>query len=171
MKNKKLFLLCGPSGSGKTTWIKKQIEMVNYPCLHISRDAVRMEFLKEEDKNIFAYEDDVFDEFCRRIEAAILDEDGADVIFVDATHLSEAARNRVLDRLTLDNVDIYAVAFNIPLEQILKQNECRKGSVRTYVPRSVIRRMFCQYQPPTENEKYKYKSILTVGFKGSEKVE
>ena len=51
MKNKKLFLLCGPAGSGKTTWIKKQIEMVNYPCLHIYRDAVRMEFLKEEDKN------------------------------------------------------------------------------------------------------------------------
>lgn len=153
MKNKKLFLLCGPAGSGKTTWIKKQIEMVNYPCLHISRDAVRMEFLKEEDKNIFAYEDDVFDEFCRRIEAAILDENGADVIFVDATHLNEGSRGKLLRRIgpALKGVEVIAVVIKVPLEVSLDQNEKRKGSC-AYVPRSVVRRMYYQFTMPTFEE-------------------
>lgn len=157
--------MCGPAGSGKTTWIKNQIAECNYKCLHISRDEVRNEFLSDEDKNIFAYEDDVFDEFCLRIENAILNENGPDIIFADATHLSEKARNKVLDKLTLKNVRLYPISFQLPLEQILAQNELRRGGKRAYVPRSVIRRMFSQYQPPTENEKYKYENILIVGDK------
>lgn len=163
MKSKKLFLLCGPAGSCKSTWIRKQIASTDKKCLHISRDAVRAEFLKDEDKNIFAYEDDVFDEFCKRIEAAIENEKGPDYIFVDATHLSEKARNKVLDRLDLTNVNIFPVAFNLPLETILAQNENRRGQNRAYVPRSVIRRMYAQFSPPTDHEKYKYKKILKIG--------
>ena len=163
MKQKNLYLMCGPAGSGKSTWIRKQIASTDKKCLHISRDVVRAEFLKDEDKNIFAYEDDVFDEFCRRIETAIEDETGPDYIFADATHLSEKARNKVLDRLNLTNVNIFPVAFRLPLTTILAQNENRKGQLRAYVPRSVIRRMYSQYQPPTNNEKYKYSKILTVG--------
>lgn len=163
MKQKNLYLMCGPAGSGKSTWIRKQIADSKFKCLHISRDAIRAEFLKDEDKNIFAYEDDVFDEFCKRIEAAIENEKGPDYIFVDATHLSEKARNKVLDRLDLTNVDVFPVAFKLPLEAILAQNENRRGQNRAYVPRSVIRRMYAQYQPPTAYEKYSYAGILTVG--------
>lgn len=55
MKQKNLYLMCGPAGSGKSTWIRKQIAMSKAECLHISRDVVRLEFLKDNDKNIFAY--------------------------------------------------------------------------------------------------------------------
>ena len=67
--------------------------------------------------------------------------------------------------------DIYPVAFRLPLEQILRQNENRRGNVRTYVPRSVIRRMYYQWQPPTENEKYAYKHILLVGDAKGDEIE
>ena len=161
--------MCGPAGSGKSTWAKKQIAECKYPCVYVSRDEVRAEFLSDEDKNIFAYEDDVFDEFCRRIAVALESVDGPDVVFADATHLSEKARNKVLDRLDVSHVDIYPVSFRLPLAQILNQNENRRGNVRTYVPRSVIRRMYYQWQPPTEGEKYTYKHILLVGdAKGDE---
>ena len=102
---------------------------------------------------------DVFDEFCRQIDVALTE---VDVVYADATHLSQKARNKVLDKLHLDGVDIYPVVFNIPLDTILEQNEQRKGIGRTYVPRSVIRRMYYQFEKPTDNEKYKYKSILTI---------
>lgn len=156
---KKLFLLCGPSGAGKSTWARNQTNNTTYKCIHISRDEIRFSVLKEDD-NYFAYEDIVFDVFCSDIERAI-EGNEFDVIFVDATHLSERARNKTLDRLKLDNIELYAINFNIPVETCLEQNELRSG--RSYVPRSVIRRMCSQFVPAHENEKYKYKNILWVG--------
>lgn len=90
---------------------------------------------------------------------------GTEAIFVDATHLNEKSRNKVLDRLNLANVDLYAVNFNLPLEICLKQNELRRADSRAYVPRSVIRRMAAQYVPPHEGEKYTYKAILDIVVK------
>lgn len=163
MKRKILFLMCGPAGSGKTTYVKKQMENAQYHCVHVSRDEVRAEFLSDEDKNMFKYEDDVFDEFCKRIDNALHMVSNEDVaVFADATHLSEKARNRVLDKLNLANVDICPVVFDLSLQTTLDQNELRKGVNRAYVPRSVIRRMYYTYEKPTENEKYKYKDILYV---------
>ena len=172
MKHKILFLMCGPAGSGKTTYVKKEMaQTTTYKCVHVSRDEVRAEFLKEDDKNIFKYEDDVFDEFCNRIKNALNEATDDIAVFADATHLSEKARNRVLDKLDLDGVDIIPVVFNLPLAQILAQNENRKGMGRAYVPRGTIRRMFYTFDKPTYNEKYTYKHILIVGDADKEYVE
>ena len=172
MKHKILFLMCGPAGSGKTTYVKKEMaQATTYRCVHVSRDEVRAEFLNEDDKNIFKYEDDVFDEFCNRIKNALNEATDDIAVFADATHLSEKARNRVLDRLDLDGVDIIPVVFNLPLTQILAQNENRKGMGRAYVPRGTIRRMFYTFDKPTYNEKYTYKYILIVGDADKEYVE
>lgn len=163
MKQKSLFLLCGPAGSGKTTWAKKQINKVEYPCAYISRDEVRAEFWVDEKDDYFAHETEVFIEFVNRVNAALQDENGPAVVFADATHLSEKARNKVLNGCDLKGVDIYAVSFELPIEQVLAQNEQRKDNPRAYVPRSAIKRMYNSYQPPTDKEKYSYKNILYVG--------
>lgn len=163
MNRKNFYLLCGIPGSGKSTWTRDQIETRINPseCIHISRDIIRFSILKENEE-YFSHEDEVFDEFIDAINNQIL-YGKVSVIFVDATHLNEKARNKVLDKLFLENVDIYPVNFNIPLKVCLARNELRKDCGRAYVPPSVIRRMFYSYQPATHEEKYTYKEILTVG--------
>ena len=163
MKQKKVFLMCGPSGSGKTTWVKKQIEGAQFPTAHISRDVIRFSMLKE-GEDYFAHEDEVIKEFYHQAQEAIDGEPQA--IFIDATHLSEKARNSTLDALNLENCELYAVDFQVPVEICLQQNAGRTG--RAKVPSSVIRRMYYSYQAPkAEGEAYKY-TILTVGMREEE---
>ena len=86
------------------------------------------------------------------------------VIFVDATHLSEKARNKTLDKLNLENVELFAVNFNLPVDVCITQNDQRTGLAK--VPRSVIRRMWCTYEPPKPTgEKYEY-TVLDIKVKG-----
>lgn len=152
--------MCGPAGAGKSTYVRQHINQAKYKCAHISRDEVRFSMVAE-NEDYFSKEDDVFAEFCRQAQEAI---DGdAEVIFIDATHLTEKSRNKTLNRLNLENVDLYAVNFDIPVEICLSQNENRTG--RSYVPRSVIRRMAEVFEPAKGGEKYTYTGILTTQIK------
>lgn len=156
--------MCGVPGSGKTTWVKQQIADSNVGGVHVSRDEVRFSMVKE-DEEYFSRENEVFNAFCSKIQEALEDTNGPANIYVDATHLNEKSRNKTLDRLDLRNANLYAVAFDIPLDICLKQNDFREG--RAFVPKSVIRRMHCQYDLPSEGEKYKY-TVLTVTAKGED---
>lgn len=158
MQRKNLFLMCGTPGSGKTTWIKEHIAESNVKCVHISRDEIRFSMIGE-DEDYFARETEVFNAFCSQIQEELEKEETAN-IFVDATHLNEKARNKVLDRLDLRNADLFAVDFNMPLEVCVRQNALRSG--RAFVPVSQVRRMWHSYQAPTENEKYKYTILHAV---------
>lgn len=158
MQRKNLFLMCGTPGSGKSTWVRKQIEESNVKSVHISRDEIRFAMVSE-DEDYFARETEVFNAFCSKIQE-ILEEEEAANIYVDATHLNEKARNKVLDRLDLRNADLYAVDFNMPLDVCIKQNALRSG--RTFVPVSQVRRMWYSYEAPTENEKYKFTVLHAV---------
>ena len=160
---KTLFLMCGVSGSGKSTWVQKQIEACGEPCLWVSRDAIRYALVKE-DEEYFSRETEVFEAFAKKINMGLqTDIDTVKYIFADATHLNEASRNKLLDKLDLENIKICAVSFNIPVETCLEQNEKRKGT-RGYVPRRVIRDMARKYQAPHNNEKYHYSQIFTIGL-------
>lgn len=162
MKRKNLFLLVGIPGCGKSTWVRKEIEKSNVNCVHISRDEVRFSIIKD-DEEYFSHEDEVFDEFVKRIQAQI-DSDEEVNVFIDATHINEKGRNKLLDRLVLtENTFIYPVNFKIPLQTCLNQNELRRDIGRTYVPRSVIRRMHFQKKFADENEKFHYEHILNIG--------
>ena len=158
MQRKNLFLMCGTPGSGKTTWVKGQIANSSLKNFHISRDEIRFSMVGE-DEDYFAREDEVFNAFCSRVQEALETPDAAN-IYVDATHLNEKARNKVLDRLDLRNAELYAVDFNMPLSLCIEQNGQRTG--RAFVPVSQVRRMWHSYQPPTENEKYKYTVLHAV---------
>lgn len=127
--------------------------------IHISRDKIRFSLVSE-DEDYFSKEDKVFDTFVSEINDAIYDKD-IENIFVDATHINEKSRNKLLTRLAVAYVDIIPVNFNVSLETCLAQNEKRRGT-RAYVPKKVIKRMYYNYCAPTMNELFKYERIITI---------
>ena len=141
--------MCGPSGSGKSTWIQKQ--MKTNPGAWCSRDNVRFSMVSE-DEDYFSRENEVFDTWIFSIQAAI-DNEAIENIYVDATHLNEKSRDKVLNRLNLENTTLCAVNFTVPLEECIRRNDLREG--RAKVPRSVIRRMYFSFVPAEQGEKYK----------------
>lgn len=153
--------MVGIPGSGKSTYAKKTIDDIHMTnagnCAYISRDEVRFSMVKESEE-YFSRENEVFDEFIRQVNAAIASD--ATHIFVDATHISEASRNKTLDRLNLDNVDVCPVVFDLSAETCISQNENRTG--RAKVPKSAIRRMYYSFKMPDYNEKYTYSNIIVA---------
>lgn len=160
--SKCLILMCGPSGAGKTTWAKKIIETFtekNKKIYYVSRDEIRFSMIEDDDE-YFQKEDEVFTEWIRQIQA-YLDNDEECYIIADATHLSERSRNKTLDALRLsEDTKILPVSAYPGIEKCLTRNDNRSG--RSFVPRSVIRRMCMNYEAPTNDEKYKYNDILFV---------
>lgn len=166
IKKKNLFLLCGAPGSGKTTWVKEQMKNDKMKSVHISRDEIRFSMVNENEE-YFSKETEVFYAFCSKIQEELEKEDEAN-IYVDATHLNEKSRNKVLNRLDLRNAELFAVNFNLPLDVCLKQNALRSG--RTFVPVSQLKRMWYCYEAPTSNEKYKY-TVLHIKVKAEKESE
>ena len=150
-----LYLLVGIPGSGKSTWMRDHIGDNDAV---ISRDSIRFQLLSDEDE-YFARENEVFDKFIKAIQTTI-DEDYWD-IYVDATHLNEKARNKVLDRLNIpDNIAIIPVYFDIRITEALRRNGQRTG--RANVPDEAIKNMWKVLTPPTMNEKHKYTEICRI---------
>ena len=158
--NKRLFLLCGPAGSGKSTWAQRQVKKRQNEAAWISRDNVRFQ-LVDVDEDYFSKEDLVFDVFVQSIQNFLANNRTKD-IYVDATHLTEKARNKVLDELVWPwcEVKIIPVIVHPDLKTTLAQNDQREG--RAFVPRSVIKRMDAQFEKPTFNEKHQYAEIWEV---------
>lgn len=165
MGKKFLYLMCGPAGAGKTTFIQRRADRGT--SAWISRDKIRFDMVPE-DAYYFSREDEVFQKWCEEIVRAI-DCPWVREIWADATHLNPKSRTKTLDKVKhiletttywkLEDLDIIIVAINPPLNEVLDQNELRRGKGRTYVPRSVVKRMHSTYEAPTFNEKYKYYEI------------
>ena len=162
MNQKRLFLLSGPAGCGKSTWAKSQVEKNG--GIWISRDAIRFNIIEARGGDYFAYEDEVFDLFVSTVQGEINNPIGTN-IYVDATHLNKAARDRVLKRLNLDLLDeVNCVFFDVSAEVAIERNENRTGLA--HVPRSVIRRMWYQHEKPEANEQFTH--IITIDKEGNE---
>jgi predicted kinase len=151
--------MCGVPGSGKSTWIANH----KNPEDHIiSRDAIRFTLLEAfNESNYFAYEDEVFNIFIKNIQSALKEESGD--VYVDATHINETSRIKVLKNLDLSNVDLIAVNFCIPLEECLRRNSLRSGL--SLVPETAIKNMYAKYKAPRlyEADKiYVYKRIINI---------
>lgn len=157
MKQKRVFLMCGIPGSGKSTWIQTQLK--SNEDVWISRDQIRFSLLQK-DEDYFACEEEVFSSFVNLTQQCIDDLTSYN-IYVDATHLTIKARNKLLNKLlNLQNISIIPVWFNIPLDVALDRNEQRIG--RAYVPPKVIAQMFTQQVPPTFSERHPYSEIWEV---------
>ena len=149
-----LYLMCGPSGAGKSTCLKNNKA---FNGIVISRDAIRFALLSD-GEDYFAHEDEVFEIFINKINNAISLK--YENIYVDATHLNEKSRNKVLDLLNLDNVNIICVNFNISLKTCLERNAMREG--RALVPDSAIKKMYYSFSPACYQEKHKYFNIINI---------
>ena len=165
---KTIWLLCGTPGSGKSTWAKEQVEArMNRggEAIWLSRDVIRFSMLKDSE-DYFAHEDEVFGTFIDYINKGI--EIQVEHIYVDATHLNETARNKVLDKLNLDGYVINPVNFRTSLSKCLEYNEQREG--RALVPRSVVKRMFYSFKPAAHGEKHPYNLITEIINGGDDNV-
>lgn len=157
---KKIYIASGIPGSGKSTWIQKRVQSLG--GLYISRDVIRFSLLNDED-DYFAKEILVFQQFINLIQAGI-DTPEVEDIYIDATHLNEKSRRKVLDRLNLTKVDeIIVLFFDVKLSVALNRNAQRKG--RAYVPETAIQNMYYSLEKPAAAGKYNY-TIWTINENG-----
>lgn len=149
-------VMVGIPGSGKSTWANKEAELLEMDGFHtaiISRDVIRESFIG--DKDYFSRENEVFEEFVRQINECL--EIGIDYIFVDATHISQGSRAKLLGRLRPDGKT--GLSFEVcdcGIDTCIARNNLRKGFSK--VPDSAIRKMARGFRPPTPAafELYKY---------------
>ena len=144
MKHKKVWLLSGAPGSGKPSWAKKQIK--EHGGVHCSRDEIRFSLLKD-DEDYFAHEDEVVALWLEKVTDAINNPEVED-IYIDATHLTEKSRAKVLKELPKGDYFVTTVFFDVPLEICIERNDNRTG--RAFVPHSVIRSMHASYDQNTK---------------------
>ena len=157
MNCKILYLLCGLPGSGKTTWAKANKTPLD---AYVSRDEIRFKLLKDQD-SYFQNEKEVFDIFVNKIIEGF---NRSVAVFADATHLTENSRNKLLDRLYLEDVDIIPINFYISLDTCYKRNDQRTGRAR--VPIERLSRM--KFVPARFNEKYYYAGLYNIYENGEE---
>ena len=156
MNEKMLWVMCGVPGSGKS-WVAKHILMRGLGWRYVSRDDVRCELVKD-DEEYFSHETKVYNEFIRRIKAA-LNEEGVFNVIVDATHINWASRRKLLKALGLDGDGVICVVVQNEMDEIIENNESRTG--RAVVPRAVVRRMSNQMTDPI-TDPIKYQGIMYI---------
>lgn len=159
MKSKTLWLIAGVPGSGKSTFLANHTN--NSKAKIISRDAIRFKLLGDGDA-YFKNEDTVWNMYVDAIKNSLQENEHT---VLDATHLNERSRNKILDRLNLDDVNINVIYFKVPLNVCIDRNSQRTG--RAHVPTDVITKMYTSYRYPTFNEKYHYNRILEVDENGN----
>lgn len=171
MNRKKVYLMCGPAGSGKTTWVREHA--TPGVSAHISRDRIRFSMVKE-DEYYFSREKEVYMEFVRQICRALAYETKwVEEIYVDATHLTQKSREKLVRELDSfnPNYDIIAVAIKPSVEQCLAQNAQRSG--RELVPEQVIMNMYSSFEDPWDDD-IEYEKVIYEGnwyITGEERVD
>ena len=158
---KRMVMLSGCPGSGKSTWIKNYLHTFDGFTSVVSRDEIRF-MMVGVDEPYFSKEKEVWKKFISDIKYHLK---WSDNVIVDATHINEASRNKLLNALNLHkDVKVNCIFFDVPDTVCLARNEMREG--RSRVPRGVIRRMYAQMVPPHMNEKHKYNKIFYIDENG-----
>lgn len=139
----------GIPGIGKSTWIKNHKMKFPGKTQIVSRDSIRFSLLKE-GEDYFAHENKVWKLYVDQAKFSI---DINDNTILDATHLNEASRSKILLALgdylkKVDEVNI--IYFVGSIHTALKRNCKREGL--GLVPVSTIRRMKTQITDPSYKE-------------------
>lgn len=147
-------MLCGIPTSGKSTYVKKLKSMKYWENAvvlstddYIEKEAKRMGLTYNQ---VF---DDVIDNATRELELQLnmAKDKGKDIIW-DQTNLSVKTRKKKLSKFP----SYYrrgAVYFEVSLEEALERNKHREGK---FIPESILKRMWHQFEIPTSNEDFDY---------------
>lgn len=147
-------MFCGIPGSGKSTEARRMMAAFsnkNFTVEYVSRDEVRFQMISE-NNGYFSKEKEVFKKFVEKTNKSIKEND---ITIIDATHISETSRNKILNRIEdCNNVRLLVLYLTTPLDVCMQQNDLRTGKER--VPHEAIERMAEQFETPTEKEFVKF---------------
>lgn len=154
-----VYLMVGAPGSGKSTWVQNRIAQ-NGHGIWISRDKIRFSLLEPHD-DYFAKEGAVFAKFIYQVHRALKDNSDED-IYIDATHLNEQSRGRILDKILVprESYKLIVVDVNTPVATCVRRAGARTG--REFVSASVVRRMYAQKTSPNWDVFHKYDEVIEV---------
>lgn len=147
-------MLCGIPTSGKSTYVQK-LKRLEYwkDAVVLSTDAYIEEYAKRVGQTYNEVFDDVIPDATRELELQfnMAKDKGMDIIW-DQTNLSIKTRKKKLLKLP----SYYrrdAVYFEVSLEEALERNKHREGK---FIPESILKRMWHQFEIPTRNEDFDY---------------
>ena len=147
-------MLCGIPTSGKTTYIKK-LKKLKYwsDAVVLSTDNYIEKIAQEHNTTYNEIFDDCIDEATRQLELEfIMAKDNGKNIVWDQTNLSIKSRRKKLSKLP-SSYKRCAVYFEISLEDALERNKHREGK---FIPESILKRMWHQFEIPTLEEDFDY---------------
>lgn len=149
-----LIMFCGIPGSGKSTEARRMAGSLAERSLtveHISRDELRFNMISDESE-YFSKEKEVFSKFVEKMNNSL---NKNNCTIIDATHISEASRAKILRRVENPaNVRLLVLYLTTPIDICMQQNDLRTGRER--VPHKVIEKMSEQFETPTEKEFVKF---------------
>lgn len=137
----RLIIMVGIPGSGKSSYAKKLLE-ANPSWEYVSRDEVRYEFVTDQ-THYYDHENDVYREFCNRIDKFLLQEK---TVIADATHLTKGSREKLIQNLQVIPDEVYAIVMKTPFEVCMQRNSARQGITR--VPDKSMYSMKSRYRVP-----------------------
>jgi len=149
-----LIMLSGIPTSGKSTYVEK-LKKLSYwkDAVILSTDNYIEQYAKSVGKTYNEVFDDVISDATRELEMELnwSKSKGRNIIW-DQTNLSVKTRKKKLSKLP----SYYrrgAVYFEISLEEALERNKHREGK---FIPESILKRMYHQFEIPTINEDFDY---------------
>jgi predicted kinase len=149
-----LVMLCGIPTSGKSTYVQK-LKKLDYwkDAVVLSTDNYIEEYAKRVGQTYNEVFDDVIPDATRELELQfnMAKDKGKDIIW-DQTNLSIKTRRKKLLKLP----SYYrrgVVYFEVSLEDALERNKHREGK---FIPESILKRMWHQFEIPTRNEDFDY---------------
>ena len=143
-------MLVGIPTSGKSTYVKKLKSMKYWEnAVVLSTDDYIEAQAKRVGKTYNEIFDDVIPDATRELELQlnIAKDKGKDIIY-DQTNLSKKTRKNKLSKIP----SFYrrtAVYFQVSLEEALERNKHREGK---FIPESILKRMYHQFEIPTYAE-------------------
>ena len=145
-----LIMLCGIPTSGKSTYVSELL--LDYPdAVVLSTDNYIERVARETGKTY----NEVFessikkagDHLYRQLYGA---RDEGKVVIWDQTNLTSKTRKKKLKNFPFSYTK-RCVYFEVSIDEALERNKRREGK---FIPKEVLKRMYSQFEIPTENERF-----------------